>query len=192
MTRAPILEFRIMALLRTAILVCVAFGVAEAFSHSRASVRPRIQRRPFCRGAKAPRMHVVDGSSPTTSILLAAVAARGEAEWKQFVPLITATLVIGDIALGSPAVKAITSLLYGGNPPTVEVPRADSFDGKRDPDSSRESKSRIDVDATALDALQKAEEALERAALADELRPRKGSVEEVRKRLDQQFKDISK
>ena len=115
------------------------------------------------------------------------MVASGDAEWRQFVPLVTATLVIGDIALGSPVVKAVTTMLYGGNP--METVKGGVRDATGD-DSVRESKSRIDIDATTLEALQKAEEALERAKLADSLRPKKGSVEEVRKRLDQQFKDL--
>ena len=162
MTRVPILPF--LFFLFSSLLPVESFCLKKRplAAHHMAPVSPR--RRQF---------HMV---------------ASGDAEWRQFVPLVTATLVIGDIALGSPAVKAVTTMLYGGTP--MET---DTKGGARDTpgdDSMRESKSRIDVDATALEALQKAEEALERAKLADSLRPKKGSVEEVRKRLDQQFKDL--
>ena len=53
------------------------------------------------------------------------------------------------------------------------------------------SKARIDMEAETKLALMKAESAFMAIDLADERRPRKGSIEELKKRLDRQNENLS-
>ena len=140
-----------------------------------------------------PRLSALPAQEAVSSLHHSSLLLSEGAELKQFVPLATALLVIGDIALGSPAVKAITSMLYGdlqdGNMDSMHSSYSGSINSPQD---ALPSKSRIDVEASTLEALNKAAEALERAKLSEEMRPQKGSVEAVRKRLERQMKDLKR
>eukprot|EP00614_Pseudopedinella_elastica_P029569 CAMPEP_0172615814 /NCGR_PEP_ID=MMETSP1068-20121228/62522_1 /TAXON_ID=35684 /ORGANISM="Pseudopedinella elastica, Strain CCMP716" /LENGTH=156 /DNA_ID=CAMNT_0013421075 /DNA_START=111 /DNA_END=581 /DNA_ORIENTATION=+ len=149
------------------------------------------------RGNRVPRAWAISGRTQphrTTDLRVAPegleiaapifLAASGDPEWKQYVPLFTVSLVLLDLALGRPVVNAITSIAFGKAPDASADPAP--------PTSAQKptSNARIDTDALVEEARKVYEEtALTQAYVEKMTGGVEGDIEKMKKRLARQMKD---
>lgn len=127
-------------------------------------------------------------------------ATTSSSSWRQYVPLAVSTLVIVDILLGSPIANRFATVLR--QPP----PSDDDDQDKRSASpssrwnllgsttesssSSSSSKERIDSVQVAKAAIDKAQNTLELRRYLDSRKTDQDRIEEVKRKLDAQYKDV--
>mmetsp|Transcript_14480 Transcript_14480/g.25354 ORF Transcript_14480/g.25354 Transcript_14480/m.25354 type:complete len:204 (+) Transcript_14480:156-767(+) len=125
--------------------------------------------------------------------------------WRQYVPLVASGFVLVDMLSGAVTGNSVANSITRAMKQSVaEAQEAEalSTDGvaetggrnqERRPvagDAGTEpgaSNARVDTESIAKDALQKAENALLAVQLVDERRPKKGSIEDLKRKLDQEL-----
>jgi len=136
---------------------------------------------------------MVPGMEASTSLVI----AESIEGIRQYVPLFTCSMVLLDIALGRPVVNGIARKLFAPSEGAVEP-------GGFDPDSllknavfqePKENKltgdARVDMEKVTAEAEKKASDVLMRIDYAEKVRPKKGTVEEAKKRLARQFEELN-
>jgi hypothetical protein len=163
----------------------------------------------FCRLSTTPALELSPSWSDaaTTSVIL----AESEESWRQFVPLVVSLLVIVDILLGSPAANSVLGLMRpkeeeedkegsrGVDDDVVERqatnrnPFANLMPGQQNGNNRgrniSKSKERIDTQAVAQAALDKASATLELRKFLDESKSDWDKMREIQQKMDD---DLSK
>jgi len=109
-------------------------------------------------------------------------------EWRQYVPLIVICGVLLDIVLGSPLANTVLA----------PMKRASGIDGEGDEDGkeggrsgfNRNPKERLDTNAVANEALQRARYSMELRRFLDENKTDEQKYADIRKKIDQQAEDL--
>lgn len=123
------------------------------------------------------------------NILLCAgnVISTGEAEWRQYVPLVAACTVILDIVLGQPLLKIVTAPMRraSGLDDDVNATRNDE-----NPKFIRNEKERIDTNSFAQAAVDRARNSMELRKFLDENKTDEQRYEEKRKEIEKQMETL--
>jgi len=108
------------------------------------------------------------------------------AEWRQYVPLVVSCGVIVDILLGSP----IANLALAPMKRATEDSDGESSEGSGGSKFVRNPKERVDADAVAAAAVQKARYSMELRRFLDENKTDEQKYEDIRKKIDQQSEEF--
>jgi len=101
--------------------------------------------------------------------------------WRQYVPLIVSAGVIGDILLGSPLANAALKPLRGDQDEAMDTPEQEF---------NEESKARVDTEALAQQAIDKANGTLELRKFLEEQKTDSDRYEEMKRKLDEEMRDL--
>jgi hypothetical protein len=120
----------------------------------------------------------------------AEAAASSVESWRQYVPLVVISFVLVDIALGSPAAKGAFSSMQPPAPGELPPPKT-SGTSTVDPLEEKK-KQRIDTQAVAFQALDKAAAALELRRYLDSRKSDYDRMEDMKAVMDQQMNDLDR
>lgn len=108
-----------------------------------------------------------------------------EESWRQYVPLAVSAFVIVDILLGSPAANSILRL---AQPPSDE--EENNNNNNNNNDTFQKSKERIDTQALAQAAVDRAQSVQELRNFLDAQKTDWDRMEDIRKQMDQQMAEL--
>lgn len=124
-----------------------------------------------------------------TNILLCAgnVISTGDAEWRQYVPLVAACTVILDIVLGQPLLKIVTAPMRRASGLDDDT---NAIENEEKPKFIRNEKERIDTNSFAQAAVDKARNSMELRKFLDENKTDEQRYEEKRKEIEKQMETL--
>jgi len=127
---------------------------------------------------------------------LALLANESGESWRQYVPLAVSCLVILDILLGSPAANLVMAPLREAKTQQGDDDEADGFGlsgsmkKPRNIPLSEKKKERVDSDAIAMAALEKARNSKELRDYLERTKTEADKMEDMRKKIDKQMADM--
>jgi hypothetical protein len=124
-----------------------------------------------------------------TNILLCTgnVISTGDAEWRQFVPLVAACTVILDIVLGQPLLKIVTAPMRRASGLDEDT---NAIENDEKPKFIRNEKERIDTNSFAQAAIDRARNSMELRRFLEENKTDEQRYEEKRKEIEKQMENL--
>jgi hypothetical protein len=112
--------------------------------------------------------------------------------WRQYVPLVVSCGVILDILLGSPVANlALAPMRRASDDDSEGTDDDGGLFGEKKSSFVKNPKERVDTDAVAQEALQRARYSMELRRFLDENKSDEDKYEEVRKKIDAQTEELN-
>mmetsp|Transcript_21190 Transcript_21190/g.50320 ORF Transcript_21190/g.50320 Transcript_21190/m.50320 type:complete len:252 (-) Transcript_21190:256-1011(-) len=145
------------------------------------------RRRSSLVGLRAVPLDVIDvavDAASSLSFSASSLIVSSSESWRQYVPLVVSVGVIVDILLGNPLANVVLKPMR----PQAEQDEESEADAKTN--NKPKSKSRIDAEAVAQQALDKASNTLELRRFLDERKTDYDRMEEMKRKLDASMQDL--
>lgn len=135
----------------------------------------------------SPALHYFPDDHSNLLISAGEIISNGEAEWRQYVPLVAASTVILDIILGQPLLKIVTAPMRRASGLDDD---AVSMAPNNKPKFNRNEKERVDSNALAQAAVERARNSMELRRFLEENKSDEQRYEDKRKEIQKQMEAL--